>query len=88
MIKPADIRKLRRQLGEDTATFGARFISSGRSVESWEQGRRVPHLAIQRLMAATQARLKRHRKAKRLKRASAAPIQTIDAGSSSVEGSE
>jgi putative transcriptional regulator len=36
------IRALRRTLGEDVETFGARFARSGRTVENWEQGRRAP----------------------------------------------
>jgi DNA-binding transcriptional regulator YiaG len=38
----AAIRAIRAALGEDTATFGRRFCRSGRTVEDWEQGRRVP----------------------------------------------
>lgn len=36
------IRGLRVSLGENAATFGARFGRSGRSIEDWEQGRRRP----------------------------------------------
>lgn len=36
------IQALRRHLGESVATFGARFAVSGRTVESWECGRRAP----------------------------------------------
>ena len=37
-----DVRAARAALGEDTATFGARWHRSGRTVEDWEQGRRRP----------------------------------------------
>lgn len=36
------VRALRAALGEDTATFGARWHRSARTVEGWEQGRRQP----------------------------------------------
>jgi DNA-binding transcriptional regulator YiaG len=47
-----DIRNLRKALREDVATFGARFARSGRSVEDWEQGRRMPDPLAQRLISA------------------------------------
>ena len=37
-----EVRALRTALGEDTATFGARWHRSGRTVEGWEQGLRRP----------------------------------------------
>ena len=37
-----EVRDLRAALEEDTATFGARWHRSGRTVETWEQGRRQP----------------------------------------------
>ena len=37
-----EIRALRATLHENTATFGARWRRSGRTVEQWEQGRRDP----------------------------------------------
>jgi DNA-binding transcriptional regulator YiaG len=37
-----EVRAARAALGEDTATFGARWHRSGRTVEDWEQGRRRP----------------------------------------------
>lgn len=37
-----EVRALRAALGEDTATFGARWHRSKRTVEEWEQGRRRP----------------------------------------------
>jgi DNA-binding transcriptional regulator YiaG len=42
------IQALRHALDEDTATFGARFARSGRTVEDWEQGRRNPDGLVQR----------------------------------------
>jgi DNA-binding transcriptional regulator YiaG len=43
---PTLIRELRAQLGEDVATFGARWHRSGRTVENWEQGRPPDALAL------------------------------------------
>jgi len=37
-----EVRALRTALGENTATFGARWHRSGRTVETWEQGSRQP----------------------------------------------
>jgi DNA-binding transcriptional regulator YiaG len=37
-----EVRALRANLGENTATFGARWHRSGRTVETWEQGARQP----------------------------------------------
>ena len=37
-----EVRALRDRLGENTATFGARWRRSGRTVETWEQGSRQP----------------------------------------------
>ena len=37
-----EVRALRATLGEDTATFAARWRKSGRTIEDWEQGRRAP----------------------------------------------
>jgi DNA-binding transcriptional regulator YiaG len=45
---PAAIQALRQQLGESTAQFGERFGKSGRTIEGWEQGRRVPDVLAQR----------------------------------------
>jgi DNA-binding transcriptional regulator YiaG len=36
------VRAARAGVGEDTATFGARWHRSKRTVEDWEQGRRQP----------------------------------------------
>lgn len=41
-MSPAQIKKIRKSLGLNTAKFGARFGVSGRTVEDWEQGRRNP----------------------------------------------
>ena len=45
---PDRIQALRQSLNEDTATFGARFARSGRTVEDWEQGRRNPDALVLR----------------------------------------
>jgi DNA-binding transcriptional regulator YiaG len=37
-----EVRALRAALHENTATFGARWQKSGRSIEGWEQGRTTP----------------------------------------------
>jgi len=50
-----EVRALRKLLGENTATFGARFLKSGRTIETWEQGTRAPDpfvLAAIRALAA------------------------------------
>lgn len=41
-MTPPQIQSLRRQLGESTTEFAARFARSPRSIEDWEQGRRRP----------------------------------------------
>jgi DNA-binding transcriptional regulator YiaG len=46
----AQVKRLREQLGENTATFAARFARSSRTIEDWEQGRRVPDALCQRLL--------------------------------------
>lgn len=51
-LTPAQIKGLRKALGETTAIFGARFARGARAVEDWEQGRRVPDALVQHLMAA------------------------------------
>lgn len=54
-----EIRALRAALGENTATFGARWQKTGRAVENWEQGRRIPDpfvLAAIRALAARRGR--------------------------------
>ena len=43
LMSPAEeVRALRNVLGENTATFGARWRRSGRTIEDWEQGRSEP----------------------------------------------
>lgn len=37
-----EVKAIRAALGENTATFGARWHRSGRTVETWEQGLRQP----------------------------------------------
>lgn len=54
---PDFIRALRLELGEDHATFGQRFDSSGRTVQEWEKGARTPRPLVQRLLRAEKARL-------------------------------
>lgn len=56
MMTPQQIKDLRADLGETTATFGARYGVSGRTVEDWEQGRHRPSRLAQKLMAQTQTR--------------------------------
>lgn len=46
----AQIRQLRRDLGESTHEFGARFCRGHRIVEDWEQGRRTPDPFVARAM--------------------------------------
>ena len=41
-MTPTQIRALRKRLGLNCAQFGALVGVSGRTVEDWEQGRRVP----------------------------------------------
>lgn len=41
-MTPDKIKTIRAALGENTATFAARFARSARTVEDWEQGRRNP----------------------------------------------
>ena len=48
----ARIKAARKACHEDVHTFGLRFYRSGRSVEAWESGRRVPEpLVLIRLEA-------------------------------------
>lgn len=44
------VRQFRRYTGENARAFGAAVGRSGRSVEDWEQGRRVPDAAVARLL--------------------------------------
>ena len=49
------VRSVRRQLRENVATFGARFYVSGRTVENWEQGHRMPpRLVVETLLKMQQ----------------------------------
>lgn len=50
-MTPAEIRHLRRNLGLNTAEFGALVGVSGRTCEDWEQGRRRPSIPAQKIMA-------------------------------------
>jgi len=54
-----EVRALRALLGENTATFGARWHRSGRTVETWEQGKRRPDALALDGMRALAARTKR-----------------------------
>jgi DNA-binding transcriptional regulator YiaG len=60
-----EVRALRTKLGEDTATFAARWHRSARTVEDWEQGRRQPDpLAIEGIRALAARTKKKHAKKK------------------------
>jgi DNA-binding transcriptional regulator YiaG len=48
-MTPNQIQALRHALEENTATFGERFLVSGRTVEGWEQGRE-PHRLVARML--------------------------------------
>jgi DNA-binding transcriptional regulator YiaG len=58
-----EVRAARAALGEDTATFGARWHRSGRTVEDWEQGRRNPDPLVReelpKILATVTARTKK-----------------------------
>ncbi len=54
-----EVRALRSALEEDTATFGARWHRSGRTVETWEQGTRRPDVLVLDGMRALTARTKK-----------------------------
>jgi DNA-binding transcriptional regulator YiaG len=51
-----EIRALRAALEENTATFGARWHKSGRTVENWEQGRGEPDPFVLEAIRALAAR--------------------------------
>ena len=53
------IRTCRAALGENTATFGARWRRSGRTVETWEQGTRQPDAFVLEEIRALAARTKK-----------------------------
>ncbi len=60
-----EVRAIRAATGEDTATFGARWHRSGRTVEGWEQGVRQPDPLVLDGMRQLAARTKKkHAKAK------------------------
>ncbi len=54
-----EVRALRAALEENTATFGARWHKSGRTVENWEQGRAEPDPFVVEAMRALAARHKK-----------------------------
>jgi len=54
-----EVRALRAELEEDTATFAARWHRSGRTVETWEQGTRQPDPLVLEGMRALAARTKK-----------------------------
>lgn len=56
-----EVKTLRAALGENTATFGARWHRSGRTVETWEQGTRQPDPLVLEGMRALAARTKKKR---------------------------
>ena len=62
-----EVRALRAALGEDTATFAARWRCSPRTIEDYEQGRRAPGAFVLEAMRALAARTKTRAKAKRAK---------------------
>lgn len=60
-----EVRTLRAALGENTATFGARWHRSGRTVETWEQGVRRPDPLVLEGMRTLAARTKKAQAKKR-----------------------
>lgn len=60
-MTPEQIRALRKDLNENTAMFGQRFARSGRTVEDWEQGRRIPDPLVLREMEGLRQRLAKKR---------------------------
>ncbi len=61
-----EVRALRAALGENTETFAARWRRSGRTVETWEQGKRQPDPLVLDGLRALAARTKK-KKAPRTK---------------------
>jgi DNA-binding transcriptional regulator YiaG len=60
-----EVRALRAKLGENTATFGARWRRAGRTVETWEQGARQPDpLVLDGIRALAKALKGQKKKAK------------------------
>ena len=62
-----EVRALRAALEEDTATFGARWRRSGRTVEGWEQGQRQPDPLVLDGLRALAARTRRKKASARTK---------------------
>ncbi len=59
------VRALRADLGENAATFAARWHRSPRTVETWEQGKRQPDPLVLEGMRQLAARTKKkHAKVK------------------------
>jgi DNA-binding transcriptional regulator YiaG len=56
-----EVRAIRAALKENTATFGARWLVSARTVEGWEQGRRRPGALALKGMRDLAARGKKSR---------------------------
>ena len=56
-----EVRGLRAALGENTATFGERWRRSGRTIEQWEQGRRVPDAFVLEEIRKLAARTKKQK---------------------------
>ena len=56
-----EVRALRRTLAENTATFGARFLKSGRTIEAWEQDRSVPDAFVLEGLRKLAARTKKQK---------------------------
>jgi len=51
-----EVRALRQALEENTATFGARWRRSSRTIEDWEQGRTRPDAFVLEAIRALAAR--------------------------------
>jgi DNA-binding transcriptional regulator YiaG len=60
-----EVRALRAALEENTATFGARWHKSGRTVENWEQGRAEPDPFVLEAIRSLAARRLKKRPTKR-----------------------
>lgn len=58
MTTPDTIRTLRQSLGLNTRDFGELVGKSGRTVEDWEQGRRVPDRTVMILLGTLGKRRK------------------------------
>jgi DNA-binding transcriptional regulator YiaG len=62
-----EVRALRAALGENVATFAARWHRAARTVETWEQGTRQPDPLVLDGMRALAASIKKKAKAKKAK---------------------